>query len=185
MKQQRPRGTFGMYEASRKVLKGSRYHEFIEVLIRTTNWNKMDFDAEIWEEDAENFFSEETGKRIQNTTIDDSTSVATLGSFGSASWVAGHFVEDESREAHTNQLECLSGSHSDNHDNCRTSTMKQLKDPHSIEVGCREPEQDRNMNERGFRCPHCGKAFTRRSEMGRHVGVSAVSTLSICPRFNL
>lgn len=118
------------------------------------------------------------------TRMDDCVSVATLGSFGTASWVAGHFLEDESRRSGgddgcgweiNGRLEESSGS---------LHACKQCSNEYDSRSALRV-HMDRvhrgdsagGAATAGFECPHCGKAFTRRSEMGRHVGVRCIAFL--------
>lgn len=173
-------------------------------------------------------------KSNANLTItDESTSLATLGSFGSASWVAEQFNhqtqqqqtqqnEEEiallNQQLHVDDLLLLptlptpqasnNNSHSprshsnslvmnvqtdesaEYHYEC-TECSRSFPTPDSLHNHCEQDHRDSNTNSqqshqyrhdqkqqqqqqqqpRAFKCPHCGKAFTRRSEMGRHVGV--------------
>lgn len=105
---------------------------------------------------------------------DESSSVATLGSFGSASWVAGQIAGDVVRPE-------------DSHEVAQPSCIRQIEDSieyHECPVCSRLFRSMKHLREhfelthvgseaeRNYRCPHCDKRFTRRSEMGRHVGVS-------------
>lgn len=138
---------------------------------------------------------------------DDTLSLATLGSFGSVSWVAEQFAEyttaqqstnvqvDESIEynyecticsrafatdtnlrTHMNQCHSnyYTGKNSSNqHSSITLDDEEDDEDTEHVEIGAVDDSPDKDEDpQRGFKCPHCGKGFTRRSEMGRHVGVS-------------
>lgn len=102
---------------------------------------------------------------------DESASVATLGSFDSASWVAEQFGEEGSLRdislgaaprADIHQIE----ESLEFHECLQCSKTFHCASSLHIHV-----QREHENNHRGFKCPHCGKGFTRRSEMGRHVGV--------------
>lgn len=139
-------------------------------------WTRMESENEFWEHGFENLYSEVADKYMQNPTVNDSTSVASLGSLGSASWVAGHFVQDESREAPIKNADWTPEIQSDNKGESM-STENQYSVSISLHEDFREQTQETQQRGRGFRCPHCNKAFTRRSEMGRHVGVGIIQFL--------
>lgn len=105
--------------------------------------------------------------------MDDCVSVATLGSFGSASWVAGHFLEDESgrsggEDGHASETDGAAGESCRIYHGCKQCS-NDFKSRSALQTHMEEAHAGGSTA--AFGCPHCGKAFTRRSEMGRHVGV--------------
>lgn len=148
-----------------------------------------------------------------SNVCDDTLSLATLGSFGSVSWVAEQFsdyptahqstnvqvdesiefnyecticsrafVTDATLHAHMNQCHgnYYTGNNlSNQHSSVTLDDEEDDEDAEHVEVGTIDYGPDKaDDRKRGFKCPHCGKGFTRRSEMGRHVGVSFFFFLS-------
>lgn len=138
----------------------------------------MEFEKDIWGNETESLYTGEPDKSLQNITIDESTSVASLGSFGSASWVAGHFIEEESGGEPTDHVDWIPEIQSDKKGKS-TSTENLYSVSISLHEDSRGQSPETKLAGRGFRCPHCCKAFTRRSEMGRHVGVSIIRILRL------
>lgn len=116
-----------------------------------------------------------TRKYVSSSAVlaDESTSVATLGSFGSASWVAEQFSVERG-ESMSPPPE-LTGEVSTNEDDGDVTDRHVCTEcTRTFDSSARLQAHFERVHaslERGFKCPHCGKAFTRRSEMGRHVGV--------------
>lgn len=118
---------------------------------------------------------------MSTSFANEAASVATLSSLGSASWVAAHFARDDLFPKHSD----AATSPYQEEEAAAAATPEQSRARHACEECTRSfdstgrlqahMERVHSGNERGFKCPHCGKGFTRRSEMGRHVGVSQVN----------
>lgn len=134
----------------------------------------MEQDTFLWESGFGYLYAD-VNMTFQEIRCDDTHSVATLGSFASASWVAEHFAEEESREILIDEVEWTPESQLSRKSRSSLSEQNQIGGSFSSREELCDQTIPNNLEERGFRCPHCGKGFTRRSEMGRHVGVRSQS----------
>lgn len=159
---------------------------------------------------SRNQLSQQTRPLPTSNVSDDNISLATLGSFGSVSWVAEQFAEYATAQQLTNvqvdesieyNYECTICSRAFATDTMLSSHMNQCNSNYykekisnnqhsSVTLDGDEEDEDTKHSgvstiddgpdkdedpQRMFKCPHCGKGFTRRSEMGRHVGVSLLN----------